>query len=136
MSSRLIDEAYSECDPKKSLIEIISPGIWYTIHCEPLNNNLDIDYTIDKLDDLQNTFFCEECRYHIRTFCRQYPIREYVRQKIKQGMDLQIAVFRWTWLLHNDVNKRLGKEILPFRFAFMIYQDSLESCNRCVNHSK
>lgn len=132
MSIRLIDQAYSECNPQKSLIEIISPGIWYTIHSDPLNDNLNINHVINKLDDLQNTFFCEECRDHIKLFCRKYPIREYVKEKLKQGMDIQIAVFRWTWLLHNDVNQRLGKDIIPFRLAFMIYRESLEPCGRCL----
>lgn len=108
---------------KRSVLEHICPGIWFTIHTDPLVSDDDeyLENVIDKLINLVNTFFCEKCRYHLKIFHRDMPIRIYVQDRMRSGYSKGMAIFRWTWLLHNNVNKRLGKDHMPFNLAYNMY---------------
>jgi hypothetical protein len=70
---------------------------WATIHYLALTNNK-IAY-IKFIESLQYILPCKECRGHLQTNLRQFPIN-------KQQL------FYWSFTLHNHVNRQLNKIVL------------------------
>lgn len=118
----------------KPLIEIVGPGIWFNLHINSLKceNKVKKKKIIDDIEDMRKTFFCTKCRNHINLFCKKYPIFNCPIVYDQDGND--ISLFRWTWLLHNHVNIRLGKPIMTLDEALDFYSNVLsndDTCNTC-----
>ena len=62
---------------------------------------------------------CEVCRKHTGKFMRKYPMKEYLVYIDKDGKDR--GLFRWTWIFHNKVNRRLNKREYGWREAVKLY---------------
>jgi hypothetical protein len=52
------------------------------------------------LHNLESVVPCQECRKHLAEYRKLFPIGE--------------DIARWSWGFHQAVNKRLGKEGIPF----------------------
>jgi hypothetical protein len=65
---------------------------------------------------------CGGCKMHTQEFIKTNDIREYYNtQEIINGRIYDIGFFKWSWKLHNSVNKKLYKPELEFNDAFKLY---------------
>ena len=63
---------------------------------------------------------CDQCKLHLGEFLQKNPLKKYCHIK-DSNTGLNVGYFRWSWLLHNDVNSRLGKQIINLYKAYAIY---------------
>ncbi len=103
-------------------------GIWFVIHTLALNvgpnrKNFEWMMTI-----LYNNFGCDLCKPHLKKYMDEHPLKTFNQFYYKKS---EIGYFKWSWELHNDVNKRLKKPLLSFEDALMIYKNSV--CQHCDN---
>lgn len=86
--------------------EIWGPFFWHTIHIVALGYPSDPSYAHKKaakefFESLQMLIPCPICRDHYTEHVAKYPITPH--------LDKRADLFRWTVLLHNEVNKANGK---------------------------
>lgn len=112
-------------------IDIVGAGIWFELHLEAIkcNNAERKRRFIAKITEMRETFFCDKCRQHLDLFCRKFPIQKRLIVYDKEGND--VSFFRWTWLLHNHVNYRLGKDIICFEDALETFKNIIDSKSVC-----
>lgn len=107
-------------------IEKIGPGIWYKIHIDGLKAvtlALKESFVIN-INALCDNFRCKTCQPHFRKFINDNPLKKY--------FDIDHGIFRWTWELHNEVNKRLGKYQPSFEEAHHFYSTAyINGCLTC-----
>lgn len=132
---------------KKHILEpsYIGPGVWYIIHTYSLIMN-DTDY-IKFIDDLSKVFNCEKCRSHFQSYLSDNPIEDYVNYQFtdlpKNLKNEHLGKFYWSFMYHNNVNVRLGKQTFDFLSALKLYnvlkensEDASSSeCSSCSSKS-
>ena len=115
--------------------EIWGPHFWYTLHFIALGFPTDAS-SIDKKNyknfyiNLPNVIPCEECAKHLITNINNFSIDNY--------LDTKNRLFEWTVILHNEVNKMLGKKEWGLDKAFKHYSNfnlKLEDTKKCFNKS-
>lgn len=86
----------------------IGPGIWFKMHTEAVAAATDElkRAFVKNVNTLCDNFKCKKCQGHFRKFIDTHPFERYWNIRDK-GRD--IGFFQWTWELHNQVNKYLGK---------------------------
>lgn len=82
------------------------PVFWNTIHIVALGYPKNPTYGDKKaakefFESLQFLLPCSECRGHFKELLSKHPITPH--------LDRRDDLFKYTVMLHNDVNKRLGK---------------------------
>lgn len=82
------------------------PFFWHTIHIAALGYPQEPTYTHKKAakefyESLQVVIPCAICREHYAQHLKAYPISPH--------LDSRKDLFKWTVVLHNEVNKMLGK---------------------------
>jgi hypothetical protein len=124
--SKLVDYYFSKfnvgCETCYSKTEKqfypIYNNLWDIIHSLPfkLNINISANYRIKKLIIEFYTKFkalpCKICKTHYDKFLINRPLRI-----LKNNYDLQI----WTLNLHNDVNRRLNKQLFNYNASKQKY---------------
>ena len=111
----------------------LGSGIWYTLHktASLAKTPQEKDVFISNVKNLAETFGCTKCRIHFQEFIETHPFNKYWSIKDTQGRD--IGMFQWTWELHNAVNKRIGKPVIPFDTAYKYYTTmEAEVCSECA----
>src|SRR5688572_20802270 len=102
-------------------------GIWFVIHTLALNTNGKKDYFEWMMNTLSDNFGCEICKPHIKKFIMDTPPKNTI---YKQE---DIGYFKWTWELHNSVNKRLNKPVISLDEALSIYKNMVcKNCNEIL----
>jgi hypothetical protein len=86
--------------------EVWGPFFWHTIHIVALGYPTEPSYSHKKsakefYESLRNLIPCPMCRDHYNKHLDKYPITTH--------LDRRSDLFKWTVLLHNEVNKSLGK---------------------------
>jgi hypothetical protein len=86
--------------------EVWGPFFWHTIHITALGYPLEPSYAHKKaakefFESLKVLIPCPICKDHYVEHMEKYPISPH--------LDRRSDLFRWTVLLHNEVNKNLGK---------------------------
>lgn len=113
--------------------EIWGPHLWYSIHFIALGFPNEAS-SIDKKNyknyyiNLPNVIPCEECAKHFTNSLNNYSIDNYLDSKEK--------LFEWTIILHNEVNKMLGKKEWSLEKATKHYNNfnlKLEESKKCFN---
>ena len=74
---------------------------------ERLHHIDDPDELVSTVQDYIDNFPCEECREHFEELVNTHP---FPLEHVEGPSDVHI----WTWLTHNLVNKRLGKDWYAF----------------------
>jgi len=114
-------------DPAK-----IGPGIWFTMHIDAIgatNDKLKESFIIN-INALCDNFKCKKCQPHFRKFIDTHPLKNYWDIKDDKGRD--IGFFKWSWELHNQVNKFLNKYQPTLDEAYNYYSDSeIGACFDC-----
>ena len=69
--------------------------------------------TADDMSNMRNFFLslqgllpCPSCAYHYARMLKRHPIEGALQSKME--------MIRWVHMLHNEVNRRTGKAVLPF----------------------
>jgi hypothetical protein len=94
------------------------PFFWHTIHIAILGYPNEPAYEHKKaakefFESLQTLIPCPVCREHYKTHLEKYPITPH--------LDKRADLFRWTLLLHNEVNKQLGKPVYTEQQVLQYY---------------
>ncbi len=112
---------------------IVGPGMWYKMHVDALNATTDEHKRtfIVNINKSCDTFKCMKCKMHFRKFIDDHPFMYYWNLKDSKGRD--VGFFKWTWELHNNVNKMLGKYQPSFDEAYDLYNDENAICTDCGN---
>jgi hypothetical protein len=87
--------------------EVWGPFFWHTIHITALGYPSSPTYAHKKAakefyESLKILIPCPICRDHYTEHLEKHPLTPY--------LDKREDLFRWTVLLHNEVNKMLGKK--------------------------
>lgn len=87
--------------------EAWGPFFWHTMHIAALGYSLKPSYAEKKaakdfFESLKILIPCSICREHYQEHFEKHPISPY--------LDSRQDLFKWTVLLHNEVNKMLGKK--------------------------
>ncbi len=104
--------------------KVWGPKLWFVIHTVALNFPENPSYQ-DKRnhEDFYNNLAliipCEKCRIHYRERLNKYPIINHL-----EGPD---KLFRYTIILHNDVNEMLNKPTMTYEEVVKLYQNSYGS---------
>lgn len=103
-------------------------GIWFVIHTLALHATTDIlkESYILTINTLCDHFGCDTCKQHFRKFINDYPLKSYWHFNYK-GEDL--GFFKWSWDLHNVVNKALKKPQISLDDAIAKYKNYI--CKNC-----
>jgi len=107
-------------------------GIWLKIHIDAVMAITDPlkEAFIININALCNGFKCKKCQPHFRKFIDTHDLKDYWNIKDISGKD--IGFFKWSWELHNQVNKFLGKPQPTLEDAYKFYSDSeMGACSDC-----
>ena len=97
------------------------PGKWDTIH----------SLAADAIDDRRKEFFlyfihhltsnlkCSVCRGHAMEYVLSNPPEDFLDLQDDSGRE--IGLFKWSWIFHNTVNRRLGKQEIDWPSVYRIY---------------
>lgn len=116
-------------DPTK-----IGPGIWFKIHIDAITATTDeLKHAfVININAICDNFKCKKCQPHFRKFIDTHPLKNYWNIKDIKGRD--IGFFKWSWELHNEVNKFLKKYQPTLEEAYDFYSDSeAGACFNCGN---
>jgi hypothetical protein len=107
-------------------------GIWFKIHIDGMmaTNDALKDAFIININALCDNFKCKKCQPHFRKFIDTHNFKDYWNIKNINGKD--IGFFKWTWELHNQVNKFLGKYQPSLEEAYNFYSNAeIGACSSC-----
>ena len=96
------------------------PCTWRFIHTTALGysgDDPDTYYAFYK--DLYKILPCQKCSRNYERHWNEIDIRKYLRSNVE--------LFKWTVLLHNIVNKELGKKEMRFEEALRLYTGAAAS---------
>lgn len=102
---------------------------WKTMHITalsyPSNPSLtDKDTYKDFFSIIGDVLPCKKCSINYKRHLEEIPIFQYLENKQE--------LFKWTILLHNIVNRELGKSQWNIEYAQMYYANLEEHENTCV----
>ncbi|MCA9750376.1 MAG: ERV1/ALR-related protein [Romboutsia sp.] len=110
--------------------EIIGPGTWDFIHNKAIRATTPEKKKefVTMMEDLAETFGCENCRQHIQRYLKENPITDYDNSYDENGND--VGYFTWSWAFHNTVNARIHKPFVDYETAYRMYStDDLNVCS-------
>lgn len=105
--------------PKKS--SYFGPGVWLIIHIMSIDAVTDEKITcfIDWLTVMLNRLPCSKCVKHATYYLSKHDPNIY--RKTTNSDNKLVGMFTWTWIFHNSVNQRLGKDIYDFAESYEMY---------------
>jgi len=96
------------------------PGAWKFLHSVALKypsnpsdddkNNYFIFY-----DNLQNILPCPKCKENYKDHLQKFPLKE--------SLENNVSLFKWTVDIHNEVNNLNNKKIYSYEEAFQLYNN-------------
>ena len=109
--------------------------LWHTIHFVSLGYPIkpsinDKKYYKNFYENLKNVLPCQECSEHYEKNLKKYNIDNF--------LDTREKLFEWTILIHNEVNKMLGKSEWSVKEAYNYYINpffNLKNSTRCFSNS-
>ncbi len=98
--------------------EAWGPFFWHTIHIIALGYPMEPSHAHKKAakefyESLKILIPCPICKEHYIAHLEKYPLTPH--------LDRRTDLFRWTVLLHNEVNKALGKRLFTETQAIQYY---------------
>ena len=91
------------------------PGLWSTIHTIAAGADTQEKREAFKIfvESLCGCLPCDKCRIHLDKNLDKLPIDNY--------MVSNVELFKWSWMLHNIVNKSNGKKEFSYEEAQKVY---------------
>jgi hypothetical protein len=116
-------------DDKKFFVKNSGPGIWFVIHTLALyaKNDKAKEAFVVSINLLCDNFGCETCKPHFRKFIDTHDLKKYWH--VNFDFEDDVGFFKWTWELHNEVNKKLNKPIVAFEDALYDFKNNI--CKNC-----
>lgn len=114
-------------------------GIWWTLHTQAIRatNGEAKNAFIINVRNMADQFPCQKCKPHLVAWIEEHSFDRY--WLIKDGSGRDVGFFKWTWELHNDVNRRITEENpkstkvqIPFDEAYNFYLQT-NQCSECIN---
>lgn len=106
------------------------PGIWFIIHLTAYNAKTEIDKRefLKLLTSIKESFPCIKCRKHMSDYFQSNPVIRY--------WNIPNGIFKWSWMFHNAVNDRLGKNPMLWDEAVKVFSgDVIHICDEGCNDS-
>lgn len=102
----------------------VGPGVWFKMHIDAIKAVTDVlkEAFIVNINAVCDNFKCLKCQPHFRKFIDTHPLKNYWNIYDRKGRD--IGFFKWTWEMHNQVNKFLKKYEPTFDEAYEYFSDS------------
>jgi hypothetical protein len=99
--------------------EVWGPFFWHTIHLVALGYPMDPSMAHKRaakefFEGLRFLIPCPICKDHYAQHLEKFPITPH--------LDKRVDLYRWTILLHNEVNKTLGKPEYPEAQSIEFYK--------------
>tara|TARA_Y100000389_G_scaffold165369_1_gene169533 strand:+ start:182 stop:625 length:444 start_codon:yes stop_codon:yes gene_type:complete len=109
--------------------------LWHTIHFVSLGyptnpSSNDKKYYKNFYENLKNVIPCQECSEHYAENLKKYNIDNFLSTREK--------LFEWTILIHNEVNRMLGKSEWSVKEAYKYYTNpffNLKNSTKCFSNS-
>ena len=105
--------------------------LWYLIHKKAFNTK-----NLYEKEDFErfviwliSVLLCDDCKEHATKYLKENPIRPFFSLRDERS-GAEIGCFKWSWIFHNNVNRRLGKKELDWLTALSMY-GSNEGCSNC-----
>ena len=111
-------------------MEILGPGMWYTIHKMALLATTDSkkrDFIVF-VNTLCRNMDCAKCRVHSNSYLDKHSLSGYWKI-FRDGKD--IGFFKWSFEFHNEANRHAGRQIMDFETAYALYTDQTGICKNC-----
>lgn len=107
------------------------PPFWFVLHTVSFNYPEHPTYSdkrthYDFFYNIRNVLPCEMCRQHYRELLKQYPIEPF--------LDSRESIISWVILIHNQVNQRLGKEMMSRDAVLEKYNQTYTRQSFCKAH--
>lgn len=102
------------------------PAVWKTIHIFCASYNKGKEKELRKfIETLPHLLPCEACREHLKENLKNLRIDNY--------LDNNHSLFLWSYLLHDIVNKQLGKQSPDYNTIKSIYFKGIGTadCSDC-----
>lgn len=96
---------------------ILGSALWDDIHLGALSceNIVDKMHYHRWIHSIYDSIHCGGCKKHMLEYLQKYPVDSHFQPEMLNGVD--VALYRWSWMFHNDVNKRLYRRQPPFEEA-------------------
>ena len=109
---------------------------WYLIHKKAFNAKSlpEKEDFVRFVEWVISILLCEECHEHSTKYIKENPIRSFFHVKDERS-GAEIGCFKWSWIFHNVVNRRLGKKEIDWITALSMYSSD-EKCKDCGHGSK
>lgn len=92
------------------------PSFWTMIHIGALDYNTNFKHSYRSfILSLEHLLPCEFCRAHLMQNLHRLPLNTHI-------LENKIRLFKWTYILHDIVNKQLGKESIELKDAIEMYR--------------
>ena len=100
---------------------VFGPGVWLSMHVLAIDsvNDIAIDFFMEWVRKMVYRLPCSNCVKHATSYVSYHPMEPYRKYVDLNGV--RNGMFFWSWLFHNDVNKRLGKPIISYEDAYKLY---------------
>lgn len=108
-----VEELLAKMNSRENL-----PLLWKKIHLTAFKCT-DLDKFSEWIWELVKNLPCD-CKWHALHYIQRNPPNNLV--PTSSDVDINIA-FYWSWLFHNDVNQRLGKDEYPYEAALEYYSE-------------
>lgn len=101
----------------------VGPGTWHVIHTIAFHaKTVEAQKNaIKTITFICNNFPCETCRGHAQEYIKKNPMENNLMKEKKE-----LSMFLWTWTFHNAVNYKIGKHIMSWDVAVMLYSPAKE----------
>lgn len=103
----------------------VGPGTWNTIHrlaYAATTLDLQNDF-VTTMEEICRTFPCPHCQGHCKQYMIDNPIRKFIGLPVMvNGGEQELGMFLWTFLFHNAVTARVGKnKMMAWETALALY---------------
>lgn len=108
--------------------EYLGPGAWWALHTSAANIRTieDKKAVLYLIKLYQTKLFCKDpCQKHFIEFSIANPPN---KAAISNHQD---ALFRWTWMAHNNANKLTGKNEMKYEEAYDLYYNNPQCEHSC-----
>jgi len=104
------------------------PPFWFVMHTVSLNYPVDPSYSdkrthYDFYYIIRNILPCVMCRQHYTELLKQYPLEPF--------LDSRESLISWVILIHNQVNQRLGTEMVTREAVLEKYEQAYARQSFC-----
>jgi hypothetical protein len=110
------------------------PGSWFSLHTYAANSFSAERKAafIDFVNIITSNLKCHICRGHAIQYVTANPPALMYNLQDPDGRE--IGLFKWTWIFHNAVNRRLGYPEMSFDDAYRIFNPYNQNQPGCVRN--